>query len=58
MIKWKTKDNESEDDGFNVEYDYPSVPATGEHVLTMAEAERIKAKRIKEGYINVRIEPA
>lgn len=43
--------------GFNVEYNYPAVAATGEAVHTMKEAEEIKAKRIKEGYINVRIEP-
>lgn len=41
---------------FNVEYDYPAQAATGEACATFEEAERIKAERIEEGFINVRIE--
>ena len=41
---------------YNVEYDFPQQPATGEACTTLDEAERIKAERIKEGFVNVRIE--
>ena len=43
--------------GYNVSYDYPMRHATGETVTDMKDALRIKAERIKEGFINVRINP-
>ena len=43
------------DEGYTVDYDIPQTPATGETVATLEEAEEIKAERLKEGYVNVRI---
>jgi hypothetical protein len=51
------KPEQEECDGYNVEYDIPSLPSKGETVNTHEEAEKIAAERIKQGYVNVRIEP-
>lgn len=43
--------------GYVVNYDYPPRHTPGEHVQTAEEAEEIRAIRIKDGYVNVRIDP-